>query len=293
MFPQQKMNMLIPLFKNCFKCSLLLSEHKIIWNEVYFYCCNCNQYTKWCHNMILSKMQISADHLEKLLTLFIDKRTPTEAHSILGYDFVNKKLNIKTIEHYYSIFNRISMEFYLEELDCIFFDGEVEIDESHLFKPKYSFAPHRSYALDTVWLFGICQRNTRNFVLFPVTNRNEMNLLKIIFKFIKKGAMIYSHFFSCYVTNHRFPKKSKLSKYDYIHKFVNHKKEFVSGLFSRTRTNTVENLWKLIKQEIRRQKISIHYTSAIARFYISRKKNKRRTDENINKRSAKKGYKRI
>ena len=39
-------------------------------------------------------------------------------------------------------------------------------------------------------------------------------------------------------------------------------------------TNTVENLWKLIKQEIRRQKISIHYTSAIARFYISRKKTK-------------------
>jgi len=101
-----------------------------------------------------------------------------------------------------------------------------------------------------------------------------MNLLKIIFKFIKKGATIYSDCFSCYVNNHTFPKKSKLTKYDYIHKFVNHKKEFVSGLFSRTHTNTIENLWKLIKQEIRRQKISIHYTSAIARFYISRKKTK-------------------
>ena len=76
------------------------------------------------------------------------------------------------------------------------------------------------------------------------------------------------------MNNRTFPKKSKLSKYNYIHKYVNHKKEFVSSLFSRTHTNTIENIWKQIKQEIRRQKFSIHYTAAIARFYLSKTKTK-------------------
>ena len=100
------------------------------------------------------------------------------------------------------------MEFYLEELNCIFLNGEVQIDdESHLFKPKYSFAPCRTYTLDSVWIFGICQRSTGNFILFPVTSRDGMNLLKIIFKFIERRPIIYSDCFSCYVNNHTFLKK--------------------------------------------------------------------------------------
>ena len=35
-------------------------------------------------------MQISENHLDKLLTLFVDKRTPAEANSILRYDFIDE-----------------------------------------------------------------------------------------------------------------------------------------------------------------------------------------------------------
>jgi len=78
--------------------------------------------------------------------LFVDKRTPSEVESILKYDFIDQQLNLKTIQHYFSIFNRIRMDLYLEELDCIMLENEVEIDESHLFKTKPSFAAHRSLA---------------------------------------------------------------------------------------------------------------------------------------------------
>jgi len=166
------------------------------------------------------------------------------------------------------------MEFYIEELDYLLFDNDVEIDESHLFKPKLSSAVHRTLSLSSVWLFGICQRDTKRFIIFPVSSRDETNLLKIIFKFIKVGTTIYSDCFSCYVNNHSFPKKSKLSNYNYIHKYVNHKTEFVSSLFSKTHTNSVENLWKQIKSEIRRQKISVNYIPAISRFYFSKTKTK-------------------
>ena len=216
----------------------------------------------------LVQKRVSEDDLSYILN------TLSEANSILQYNFVNKKLNPKTIEHYYSIFNRIIMEIHIQGLDCLLFNNEVEIDESHLFKTKPSFAAHRSLSLSAVWLFGICERNTKRFIIFPVSSRDETNLLKIIFKFIKIGTTFYSDCFSCYVNNHSFPKKSKLSNYNYIHKYVNHKNEFVSSLFSTTHTNTVENLWKQVKTEIRKQKVSVNYIPAIARFYFLRSKSK-------------------
>lgn len=148
------------------------------------------------------------------------------------------------------------------------FDGEVEIDESHLFKEKHSFAPHRNYALGSVWIFGICKRKSSDFIFFPVTSREEENLLQVIFRFIKPRSIIYSDSFSCYVNNRVFPKKSKLAKYEYIHYFINHKKEFVSPLFKKMHTNNIENLWKQLKQQIRKDGITKMYIPAIARFYF-------------------------
>ena len=165
---------------------------------------------------------------------------PSGAHSIMKYKFINEDISLNSIIHYFEVFNRIVMEYYISKLDSILLDGEVEIDESHLFKEKASYAPHRGYALSAVWLFGICKRGTKDFIIFPVTNRTESNLLKVIFKYIKVGSTIYSDSFSCYVNNSVFPRESKLMKYNYIHHFVNHKEEFVSALFTKIHTNTIE-----------------------------------------------------
>jgi len=110
--------MLIPSYKKCSKCNQPIYSKKIILNEILFYCDKCHVYTKWCHNTILYKKQVSEDDLSNILTLFLDKNTLSEANSILQYNFVNKKLNPKAIEHYYSIFNRIIMEIYIQDLDA-------------------------------------------------------------------------------------------------------------------------------------------------------------------------------
>ena len=92
------------------------------------------------------------------------------------------------------------MNYYLKQLDSIVFENSVEIDESYLFKPKPSLAPHRGYA-NALWVFRIYQRDTKKFIIFPVTSRRQENLLHIIFKFIKPGTLIYSDSFTVYVNN--------------------------------------------------------------------------------------------
>jgi len=260
----------VPPYKKCSKCAQIIFAKVFKYQEVYFFCPSCKVQTKWNYNTIISKMQISSEHLNHLITMFLNRRSPSEANEILKYDFVNLSLNKKTIDHYFSIFNRIVMEYYLQELDSVVFEGELELDESHLFKEKASFAPHRLYSNHAVWLFGICQRKSNKFIIFPISNRQEQNLKKIIFKFIKAGSTIYTDCFSSYVNNHVFPRKSKLSNYSYIHFFIIHKKEFVSQLFKHIHTNKIESLWKQVKQQIRRERITTFYIPAIARFYFFR-----------------------
>lgn len=257
---------LAPSYKKCPQCFQYTFNQKKLCDGVFFSCLTCSKLIKWSFGNILAKIHVKEDDLLRIITMFLDRKTPSECNSILKYEFIDKGLNLKTVEHYYNIFNRIAMQYYLNQLDSIQFEGEVEIDESHLFKPKPSKAPHRNNSLNAVWLFGICQRSTRMFIVFPVSNREETNLIKTIFKFIKIGATIFSDCFSSYVNNQVFPRQSKLAAYNYKHKYVNHKQEFVSALFRTTHTNNIENLWKLIKQEIRRQKITKNYIPAIARF---------------------------
>ena len=103
---------------------------------------------------------------------------------------------------------------------------------------------------------------------FPVTNRSEENLIKIILRFIRPRSIIYSDCFSSYVNNRSFPKKLKLDQYEYIHNFINHKKEFVSPLFKNIDTNNVENLWKQVKKQIRKDGVTRMFVPALARFYF-------------------------
>ena len=160
---QDLTSQLLPLYKHCKKCDSILLKTDIIKCEPYFYCNKCHMYTKWCHNTMLTKMQIPLTQLQKLLAIFLNGKTPSEAFHILHYDFVNEDICQTTIINYYDRFNRILMEYYLTQLDTILLEGEVEIDESHLFKQKVSSAPHRQYASHAVWLFGLCKRKSSDF----------------------------------------------------------------------------------------------------------------------------------
>jgi len=49
----------------------------------------------------------------------------------------------------------------------------------------------------------------------------------------------------------------------------------VSPLFTQIHTNNIENLWKQIKQQIRKDKITRKYIPAIARFYFFKRLSKK------------------
>jgi len=132
-------------------------------------------------------------------------------------------------------------------MDYMLLENEVEIDETHLFREKKSSAPHRGYKLSSIWLFGMKQRNSSKFFVIPVEDRKEETLIPIIRRHVKARSTIYSDSFAVYVNNYQ--KESKLSKYEFIHYFINHKLEFVSSISHEIHTNSIESLWSLIKKD--------------------------------------------
>jgi hypothetical protein len=53
-------------------------------------------------------------------------------------------------------------------MENMMLEGDIEIDESHLFKEKKSSAPHRPYQLKSAWVFGMKKRNSSEFIIIPV-----------------------------------------------------------------------------------------------------------------------------
>jgi hypothetical protein len=221
----------------------------------------------WYHNSVLGNMNISFSQLEKLITIFLDNKSAKDAYDILGYDFVNEKLNIKTARRYFSIFSEITLNYYQQRLSTEMLDGDIELDETYLFKEKKSFAGHRAYKLRSVWLFGMRKRNSPNFLIIPMTSREESTIHLTILKHVKRYSKIYTDSFAAYVNNHT--KLSKLIQYDYNHVFVNHRIEFVSSLFSEIHTNRIENLWKLVKGDLKKKTCNIYICPSNCKILLS------------------------
>lgn len=209
-FSSHKKESLVPICQKCERCSELLFEKHKIFGKNWFYCQKCQIYTSWSMGTRLQASQLQPTQIERIITIFLSHKTPTDAMDIQNYDFVSKPTNVNTIRRYYTIFCKVILEYYQEELNHILLEGEVEIDESHLFREKKSQAPHRRYKMSSVWVFGMKQRNSSKFVLIPLKTRNEQTLIPIIRKHIKFGSTIFTDSFSVYVNNKQ--KESKLQK---------------------------------------------------------------------------------
>jgi len=262
-----------PQYKKCLGCDQITWKKYPQDQEAIFLCENCNTVAKWGHNTILQRMKISSHHLDHLITIFLGQKTYSGTGSILKYDFINLGLNRGTIPHYSPIPNRIIPKHYIQELGPMLFGGGLEFGESHLFKEKASFAAHRPYSQGGVWLFGICQRNSGEFVPPPATSRQGQNLGGIIFRPIKPGPTIHSDCPSCYVNNHVPPGEPKLAPYNYAHYPTNHKQEFAPQLPTNIHTNTIGGLWGQLKKGVRRDGITTAYAPTIARFFPPRSLN--------------------
>jgi transposase-like protein len=87
-------------------------------------------------------------------------------------------------------------------------------------------------------VFGMLDRGTREVRAEVVHNVNRETLTNAILENVQRGSKIYSDAFQAY--------KSLPS--DYIHKAVNHVKEYVRG---DVHTNGLENFWNLLKRTLR------------------------------------------
>ena len=92
----------------------------------------------------------------------------------------------------------------------------VQIDESKFGKRKY----HQGY-VEGQWIFGIIGEESRKYFLLPVEKRDESTLLPIIQQWIEPGSIIVSDCWKAYLN---------LEKQGYIHRTLNHSKEFVNKM---------------------------------------------------------------
>jgi len=132
-----------------------------------------------------------------------------------------------TIAKYFKLFSQIALKYYQDEHTSVMLEGEIELDESQLYKPKKSEAPGRPYVYDTIWLIGFRERHSQKFLIYPTVRHTEEVFIPLLLKHAKVKSLIYSDNFSTYVNNRVFPPESKLTQWGYRHKFVNHKIEFV------------------------------------------------------------------
>ena len=260
---------IVPDFKYCSSCKAVLFFPKYQNEDYYFYCSFCGVWINWRKSTCLEKSKIVFNNFERLFLLFIQNKSISNAVSTFENLYFGSKLNKNTIRKYFSLFNQIAFDYYQQQRNIILLSGEVEMDETLVFKTKKTKAKrHRKYNIPVMWLVGMIERNTKRFIIVPVETRDESALISIILKFVRCGSTIYTDCHSVYVNNRRIPKESKLIEYGYNHHFVDHSVEFVSKEFEHIHTNTIERLWRSIKMDLKNKKITIGSLKAISRFYF-------------------------
>ena len=125
------------------------------------------------------------------------------------------------------------------------FSGEVEIDES-VFGHKMKYHKGKPNRGVKVWVVGLIERATNNIILYPVENRKEQTLIKIIQRHVEPGTQIFTDGWVGY---------RNLNELGYQHFTVVHKYQFTqsfrdtsTGQIIQVHTNTMEGAWMHAKK---------------------------------------------
>jgi len=206
-----------------------------------FYCRRCKKQSSLIKNSIFSGLSANISSVLEILFHLSYKKGLKEISMATGYS-VEK---IKTVFDY-SI-HKIHGEV-IAQTETIGHQDVVEIDETCLCgKRKYNTGRINPQ----IWAMGGIERISRRFFINIVPNRAARTLIPIIQRNVRDGATIYTDCFRSYLS---------LNEIGYVHGTVNHSRNFVDPITG-IHTNTVENLWKLVKRfkrmmfETRRDKI--------------------------------------
>lgn len=143
----------------------------------------------------------------------------------------------------------IFKEYFYRTVSYMKLSGEVEIDES-LFGRRVKYHRGNPHVGCKIWIFGMIERSTDKFILYPVENRSEELLTSIIEKHIEKGSTIFSDGWSAYYNLNKkgYDHFTVLHKFNfkkvYIHKVTKERKE--------VHTNRIEGSWKHAKDYFRK-----------------------------------------
>ena len=70
---------LLPIYRHCSKCRTVLLKTSYFKDNIYFYCASCQVYTIWNEGTKLQNSKLLHTQLEKLIILFLDKKSPKDA----------------------------------------------------------------------------------------------------------------------------------------------------------------------------------------------------------------------
>ena len=112
------------------------------------------------------------------------------AYEYFQSNYNDMRISLSTIKFYYRKLMGKIVYYIKEEMESIFFNEEVEIDESLIYKKKNNNDPGRPRK-NHIWIFGIKGRKTNKFVLYVVKERKREVLLEKIMKHVAHGSTIY------------------------------------------------------------------------------------------------------
>jgi transposase-like protein len=210
-------------------------------------------------NRQIKRQRISDRKFNEILNYFSEDFTATSTAKIT-------KINLNSINKYYSLFRTLIYEFSLVETEKVF--GDHEVDESY-FGAKRIRGKRGRGASGKTPVFGLLKRNGHVYTEI-IENCTRKELMPIIQGKVLEGSTVYSDSWKAYdslVTN------------GYKHYRIHHaKNEFARG---KNHVNGIESFWSYTKRRmnkfngIRKDKFIFHLKESEFRFNYRGKEMKR------------------
>jgi len=151
-FDMNQYTILLPDYKKCSWCQEFLVLPQMKDGDYYFYCNSCLLWVNWREKTPLAKSKIPYENIKKLLLLYIKNQSPTQAYASFETSFNGLSISKNTISKYFKFFGDIALSYYQHKLNSTLLNGEVEVDETVMFRSKKTRAKrYRKYKLQSNW----------------------------------------------------------------------------------------------------------------------------------------------
>jgi len=200
------------------------------------------------YSTIFYNMKITFSQFDTILYYYLQGFTSHQIQLIL----CPRSPSIKTIKSYTKMLRSLIHIYVQNELLTLVMPGPVEVDEACLYRIRKGQIGRIARTVYRV--FGLKCRSTKRVVLYPAADRTRETLITLIQLHIPQGSKIYTNRFLAYWNNRTFPHTSYLEPYGYQHLGINHSQHFVSTIDNTIHTNTIERVWRSIKEKFRNNK---------------------------------------